>query len=285
MEIAHEGVALDQLYRACLLHDIGKLAIPGFILNNEANDKDWINCFILLPPDEQDEILVNNNIFAADEIRHDPGKMYEFLSRNRKRAVKFVPVKAILDDKQKAFLIENDFDPEKSLGEIMQIHEEKSEQILKKLGFVIEALLAGHHHDCKYKDEALGAKPKSLTALNIAIEIASNLIHFGDVQDALNGDRSYSHKQPMLRIMAFLVDHAESGNTDPALTAHWINDELKKMSPEYLNEIRNMTSKHQHHDYLQQRNEELLLIYDFLSDNLPENHQDHEEQMDSRLAA
>lgn len=278
-EITSEGVELKQFYRSCLFHDIGKLAIPEFILNNATTDGQWVYCFMELPEEEQDKILVENKIIVPDAIRHNLEKLTNFFSDNRIRAVKFIPIKAILDKEQLEVFEKFGLNTDNSLGEIMRVHEKKSEEILSKLGYPVESLLAGNHHNYKHKDKELGEKPASLSSMHISGEISSNLIHLADVQQALNGDRSYHHKQPMLRIMTFLVDDAENGIIDPAIAARWINDELKKMSPEYLNEIRNMKAKHQHHSYLQKRNDELLLIDDFLSNNL------HIEKATERLAA
>lgn len=278
-EITHEGVELKQFYRGCLFHDIGKLAIPEFIINNTTTDAEWVYYFMEILPDDknetdlfskQDEILVENKIIIPDNIRHDLEKMTAFFSKNRIRAVKFVPIKAILTEQQTATLIKLGINPDDSLGKIMRTHEEKSEQILRSLGHVVEGLLAGNHHNYKHADKKMGEKPASLSAMHISTEIASNIIHLADIQQALSGDRSYHHKNPILRILAFLVDDAENGIIDPSIAARWIADELKKINPAYLNEIRNMKAKHQHHSYLQERNEELLIIDDFLVDHLPE---------------
>ena len=269
-EIIHEGVELKQFYRSCLFHDIGKLAIPEFILNNTTTDDEWVYYFTEFSEDEQDQILVENKIIVPDAIRNDLEKLTDFFADNRIRAVKFIPIKAILNKDQIEALEKQGFSPEDSLGEIMRIHEKKSEEILLKLGYVVESLLAGNHHNYNHKDRKLGEKPVSLSTMHISGEISANILHLADIQQALNGDRSYHHKQPMLRIMAFLVDDAENEIIDPTIAARWINDELKKMDPAYLYEIRNMKANHQHHNYLQKRNAELQIIDDFLYDNLPE---------------
>lgn len=268
-EIVHEGVELAQLYRSCLFHDIGKLAIPELILNNKTTDYNWVIGFMMLSEEQQDELLVQNSIIVPDAIRNDPEKMADFFAEKRIRAVKFVPIKAILREDEKQELIKFGINLEDSLGTIMRIHEKKSEEILLKLGYTTEALLAGNHHNYKHTDKKSAGKPVSLSAVHISGEISSNIIHLADVQQALNGDRSYHLKQPALRIMAFLIDDAENGIISPTITARWIDDELKKMSPAYLIEIRNMTASHQHHDYLQKRNIEIKIIDDFLSNNLP----------------
>ncbi len=269
-EIIREGVPLEQLYRACLLHDIGKMAIPEFILNSQATDEDWTRCFMMLDSDEQDEILVKNEIIVPDAVRDDIDEMINFFAKKRIRAVKFVPIKAILTQEQQDSLLSLGINPDNPLRTIMQIHEEKSEEILNSLDYVIESMLAGNHHNYKHVSKKLGEKPSSLSALHISTEIASNILHLGDVQQALNGDRAYHHKQPMLRIMAFLIDDAAKGTVDPTITASWINDELKKMSPAYLAEVKNKKALHQDAKYVQERYDELVDIENFISTILPE---------------
>jgi HD-GYP domain-containing protein (c-di-GMP phosphodiesterase class II) len=269
-EIVHEGVDLNQFYRSCLFHDIGKMAIPEFILNNSTSDNNWVIGFMMLEEDEQDKLLVENEIIVPDAIRNNPDEMKKFFAENRIRAVKFVPIKSVLEPKKIEEMKARDLDPEKSLMEIIRIHEKKSEEILLKIGYVVEALLTGNHHNYQHKDEKLGAKPVSLSAVHISGEISSNLIHLADIQQALSGDRSYHHKQPVLRILTFLIDDAENGVIDKNITSLWIKDELEKMNPAYLNEVRNMKALHQHHDYLKSRHMELELIDEFLQNNLSE---------------
>ena len=270
-EIVHEGVQFEQLYRACLLHDIGKMAIPEFILDSKTTDEDWVRCFMMLDENEQDDILVKNKTIVPDAIRDDVDEMINFFEKNRIRAVKFVPVKAILNEKQIKMLENLGMNSNDPLRTIMQIHEEKSEEILNSLGYVIESMLAGNHHNYKHVSKKLGEKPSSLSAIHISTEIASNILHLGDVQQALNGDRAYHHKQPMLRILAFLIDDAENGTIDPEITAKWIADELKKMSPQYLSEIRSKNASHQDAKYIQERHDELLDIENFILTTLTKN--------------
>lgn len=273
-EIASEGINIEQLFCSALLHDEGKIAIPDFILNSKVTDHEWAIALAMLEDEEKDEIFIkifeDKNFSIPDSARHDPGALAEILEEKRIRAVEYVPIKSILTADQLIELENYGFSGEMPLKKIMEAHEKKSEEILQKLGFVVEAMLAGNHHNYLYKDKKLGEKPASLSALHISIEISSTIIHLADVQHALSGDRTYHHKNPMLRILAFLVDDARKGKILPGLTAAWIRDEMNKMNKGYLEEIRNMSAPHQDPKYLKQRKEELELIEEFLEDNLDE---------------
>lgn len=273
-EIVGEGVTIEQFLWSGLSHDVGKMAIPDFVLNNKTTDHDWAIGLAMLDDEEKDEIFIkifeDKGFAIPDNARHDPNALAQILEEKRIRAVEYVPIKTILTQEQIQKMEEFGIDANLPLKKIMEIHEKKSLEILKEMGFVVEAMLAGNHHNYNYKDKKLGEKPTSLSALHIGIEISSTIIHLADVQHALTGDRSYHHKQPMLRILAFLVDDAQRGKILPGLTAAWIRDELSKMSRAYIEEVRTMSAKHQDQNYLKQRKEELELIEDFLEDNLDE---------------
>ncbi|EKE18528.1 MAG: hypothetical protein ACD_9C00307G0005 [uncultured bacterium] len=274
IEIQQEGATLEQFYRACLFHDVGKMAIPEFILRNETTDHEWAIGLAMLNENEKDEIFIRifdeRGLTITDDIRHDPDALADFFEENRIRAVDFVPIKSILNKQQLEQFEEMGLDPNKPLKKIMELHEKGSEEILKNLGFVIESMLAGNHHNYNHKDKKLGEKPVSLSILHISIEISSTILHLADVQHALNGGRSYHHKQPMLRILAFLIDDAKRGKILPDITALWIKDELSKMNSAYLHEVRTMSASHQDAKYKKQRRMELELIEDFLEENLHE---------------
>lgn len=271
-QIIEEGVTIEQFLWAGLAHDSGKIAIPKFILDSHTTDREWAIGLAMLDEEEKDEIFIkifyDKGFVIPDEAKHEPEKLAEILEEKRIRAVEYVPIKTILTSDEIETMSKIGLDANTPLKKIMAIHEKKSEEVLKNLGFVIEGMLAGHHHDCSYVDKKLGEKPASLSALHIGIEISSTIIHLADVQHAMSGERSYHHKQPKLRILAFLVDDALKGKIMPQITALWLQNELSKMSPGYLNEIRNMDAKHQDPQYLKQRNEELELIEEFILDNL-----------------
>lgn len=271
-QIMEEGVTIEQFLWAGLAHDSGKMAIPKFILDSKTTDREWAVGLAMLDDNEKDELFIkifdDKGFVIPDDAKHDPEKLAEILEEKRIRAVEYVPIKTILTSDQVEEISKIGLDSNLPLKKIMGIHEKKSEEILKTLGFVIEAMLAGHHHNCSYIDKKLGEKPASLSALHIGIEISSTIIHLADVQHAMSGDRSYHHKQPKLRILAFLVDDAEKGKIHPQITALWLKNELSKMSSAYKEEIRNMSAKHQDPHYLKNRKEELELIEEFILDNL-----------------
>ena len=275
IEIQHEGVLLEQFYRACLFHDIGKMAVPEFIITNKFNNNNWITMFMMLPVSQeniepetkkelesksenerqeymnkncQDDILTtylatHRNILPPDDsIRDDIEAMTKYFEKNKIRVVELVPISTILEEDQANILERMGFNTNDSLKSIAAVHEQYSEEMLRKLGFVVEAFLAGNHHSCRHKDPRLGEKPVSITALHInaaIVEAMITILHISDIKHALSGAREYVSKQPMLDLMAAFIDDANEGRIPSKhCTAVCIADELSAISPENKNEIR-----------------------------------------------
>lgn len=271
-EIIHEGVSLDQFYRACLFHDIGKMAVPDFILNSKTNDRKWAMGLAVLEEKEKDEIFVRifdeKGIVIPDNVRDNPEAMADFLEINRIRAVNYVPIKTDLTQDEIIKLNYQGLSEEDSLLEIMAIHERKSEDILKDLGFVIEAFLAGNHHNHHNADKKLGEKPISLSAMHLSIRFASTILHLADMKQALESKRSYHSAHDLLRILAFSVDEAKNNSIDSKLTSIWILDETLKIPSEDLEKVRNMSSPGLDENKLKKQKEDLKAIEEFLGAHL-----------------
>jgi response regulator RpfG family c-di-GMP phosphodiesterase len=58
--IGKEIQDMDVFYRACLFHDIGKIAIPEFILTNKLNDIQWANYLFELTPSETNNSIIKD---------------------------------------------------------------------------------------------------------------------------------------------------------------------------------------------------------------------------------
>jgi len=234
--IEREGVSLEQFYRACLFHDIGKIEIPNFILNNTFTDIDWIEVLCRLVCDEHDKAL-SSTILAKTGI--SPGALSdkEFLRAVLKekhiRAAKFVPIKESLTKEEIRELEARGFSPEMSLGKILEVHEEASERILCDAHYDVEGKLVGQHHNYKRKKMKEVEIPIATSSLCISVSLA-DVMHLADVQQALEQRRSYKTKQSKTRVLAILAEQAQLGYISEYITYLWISDELKEMTPEEL---------------------------------------------------
>jgi len=233
-EIEQEGVILKQFYIACLFHDLGKLSIPKFILNSRVSDEIWTYLFMTeLSPEQQDDILTNHEppIPVPDAYRGDYTKLHEFLNNNKFRAVSFVPTnKAFNNPEELKAFAERGIDGNLPLMKIIEPHEKESKNMLKKLGYGLEALLAGHHHNYESSENQNVETPVSTSALQVMVELSSDIIHTIDVYDAMTSHRSYqSGDFSILDIFSSIIQHAEDGKIKNRwVAATIINEKLKE---------------------------------------------------------
>lgn len=253
-EIEQEGVILKQFYLACLFHDLGKLTIPKFIINSVVSDEVWTYLFMELPPEQQDEILIGYSLPFPDAYRSDHEKLHDFFNQHDFRAVTVVPAnKAFNKQEELEIFAKRGIDSNLPLMKIIEPHEKESKNILKKLGYGLEALLAGHHHNYNPSKNQDIEDPTSTSALQVMVEITSDIIHTIDVYDALISHRAYSAKFSPLQILSSIIHHVEIGRIkNKWVAASIINDNLKKNdSPDFSQEA-----------------QELQLIEKFLKENL-----------------
>lgn len=261
-EIEREGIILKQFYIACLFHDLGKFKIPKFILNSQTSDEVWTSLFMEmlaeLPLEKQDDILIEHKLPIPDKDRGDHSKVHAFFEQRGFRAVTVVPInKAFSTQQQLAALHERKFDENLPLIKIMEPHEKDSKQMLKKLGYGLEAILAGNHHGHDRNEEEQDIEdPISTAAMQVIIELASDIIHTFDVYDALINGRSYLKKQSHLHTLASIVHHTQDGKIKTKwVVASLLNDDLKQIKKEDFS----------------QNSEELEIVKNFIEQNLRNN--------------
>lgn len=225
---AQEGVTPEQFFRACFLHDIGKVEIPNFVINNSVNNEE-MNLYLreLVIAEKDDFVLsklekqTGENI-AIDEI----SDLEEVLHKYNLRSVHFVPVKHILSVEEKKILEERGFNLDSSLMDIIKTHEAFSERILAEFNLPVESNLAGSHHNYHGK-----GSPYELTVdtLKISVDMAE-LIRIADMTEALTASRSYNKKgfsRP--KVLRIILEEVRVGKIDRRIAYLWIDDEIKKL--------------------------------------------------------
>lgn len=237
--ILEEGVDLESFYRACLLHDVGKIRIPKFVLHNPIEDDIWAEHIIKSLKDPKDTLVQEKIIEYGDEkllqdLRdiEDSEEVVNILQEAGLRAVLVVPIKEVLNKDQISKLKNSGISASLSLLEIMRRHEKASYEILHKEGLELEAELAGHHHNYKYNQNKPSDKFKTVSHLNIADKVIS-LIHLADVQHALKSKRSYSSAQSTIKALVILIGDVKKGLIDDDVAHIWIKsefDNIEKMN-------------------------------------------------------
>ena len=229
--IEEEGVDLEVFYRACLFHDIGKIEIPEFILNNKFTDGDWTNslCNIInKTEDDPFKEIAQNYIGVKKHQKIEEDELATLLEERKIRSMWLVPVKEVLTSKESIELEGLGFSSNDSLRKIIESHEEISERILKNSGLEIEAKLAGQHHNYKQKNTNILESPKTTTAMAISLNLA-DVLQLADIQQALeSGSRFYKSSFSELRVLSELIGRAEGGYVDGYITYLWVKDSMEE---------------------------------------------------------
>ncbi len=225
---AQEGVTREQFFRACFLHDIGKVEIPNFVINNSINNEE-MDLYLreLVVSDKDNFVLSKLEKHTGENITIDEiSDLEELLQKYNLRSVHFVPVKHILSAAEKKILTDRGFDLDSSLMDIIKTHEVFSERILAEFNLPIESALAGSHHNYHGK-----GSPYELTidTLQISVDMAE-LIRIADMTEALTASRSYNKKgfsRP--KVLRIILEEVRVGKIDQRIAYLWIDDEIKKL--------------------------------------------------------
>ncbi len=213
--------ALNVFYRACLLHDIGKVNVSYEIITNTASDQD-VAKVLYLHINEYGRVLKDRHL----AIIANPDKLLEALKRKNTRPNGIVRAVDILSPESATILRRRGIDVDnKTLPDIIREHEEQSQKILEALGMAGESWIAGHHHD--YKNE-LKEIPVEIHGVRVLL---AEILHLADVIQAMTGKRGYKKPHTKLGALDILVDQAMHKMVDPNLTALWVRDEMDRVEP------------------------------------------------------
>jgi len=169
--IVDEDVPMEEFYRACLFHDIGKCLIPRSVLNNTFFDEDFDTQFC-------EDVFHGGKTELLSEIeeitgkkfeggQNDDQKLREYLRENHIHTMRYVPAVEVLDEDTMNIVRERfpDIDINKAtLADLIAPHEQGSEEILRSQGFEVASNIAGRHHNYRrwsspgQADQAAGLK-------------------------------------------------------------------------------------------------------------------------------
>ena len=225
---AKEGVLPDQFFRACMLHDIGKVEIPNFILNNTINYQEMdahLNRLVLVEKNQDIIDRLEARTGEKAELNTEE-QLKQFLKKYRLRPIHFVPTKLIFTEAEQEVLVERGFDLDSSLLDIIKTHEGYSEAILAGENLPVESALAGSHHNYHGNGSPY---PITIDSLHLSVDMAE-LIRIADMTEALTASRSYKKaKFPLPKVLKLILDEARVGRVNTEITYLWIEDEIKKL--------------------------------------------------------
>lgn len=227
--IAKEGFIPWDIELACLLHDMGKIALipKELVLNNLLRNDEWHALFesfcqgSLAPEDADAKISKYNAILASHpELREKD----------------ITPLFVGLKPEERERLEASGIDTHLPLGKIIAKHQDISVDIAKRYypeSAVLE--LIGNHHERPFDENE--THPVSQSAVRISSIV--NTLRIADIFDAFHRARPYKAEQAIMTTLAFLIEKAREGFIDDELTSLWIDEELKKFDAKaYLHSLR-----------------------------------------------
>ncbi len=220
-----EKVALGVFYRACLLHDVGKVDIPYDIIANTVSDRE---CAYRLASRKDDPLV--QEAFAKGQISptDDPEELIWSLAANGRRPKDIAPARLLLSPEVADALAKRGVEITKTIAELIRPHEMRSAAILEALGFYEEGRLVARHHN--YQNLPADA-PVAVGTLEVGVDLAE-ILHLADVEQAMMAHRKYQLPATDLDALLTLVAHAERHfirNADVA--AVWVLDDLGRLYP------------------------------------------------------
>ena len=234
-----EGVKMEQLYRSCLLHDIGKISVPKFILDNKLRDNEWGERLLGMIKEDADwekkiPEKYRNDKEVLEQLKQakDAEEIVEKLKDYNLRPVRLVPVKNGLRAEEIAKLEKMGISSDSTLMDIIARHEKASQDILKNQGLEVEAELAGHHHaPSKEKEiESILTIANRVSNREEMEKVISGWLHLADVREAmLSAKRGYKSSESKISTLGAFVRDAKEGLVNPAMVRLWIKDDLGQM--------------------------------------------------------
>ena len=258
--IQHEGVSLHQFLRAALFHDIGKVAIPREVINNDFTDSDMDALLLRMAHNGR-----AGEIFSLIGCEHDRDfRDEDVLAKMHSagyRAVDLVPIDEAFPQDQYPEIINaidaRGFSRKQTLKSIIQHHESETANILGDDTVVAD--LAGHHHNYAHERSK---RRISIDTLKMSTKIDEfalmHLLTIADETDALRSARSYKEGLSDLDILAELIHDAETGHLNKAIVYLWISNEY----PEYQAKKDPVNPQESEHD-----TEKIRIIESFLAES------------------
>lgn len=256
--IREEGlVSLQQFYRACLLHDIGKVEVPYCIIASEITHNEWAEMLVqadrrnpeqklLETALEQAGISIPQDVSQKPEGEIRDAYLLELLKKNKVRCEKYVPIEEAVGNPilgGHAFSEKNMADLESRnipgisrkspLFDVAKIHEKNSFDILSRvMKLEKEAALAGAHHDYDGSHARMIEKYLyTVSSFHISAMLAE-FLSLPDMFQAITSKRTYKSAETQLEALNDLADAVNAKN-NPNLffVAYvWIGSDLKLLN-------------------------------------------------------
>lgn len=216
--IKKEGFVPWDIELACLLHDMGKIALmpKDLILNNVLKNNQWHELFEgfcegnFEPKEAAEKISTYNDTLATHpELREKD----------------ITPLFITLTEPERKRLEATGIDTTLPLGKIIEKHQDISVDIVKRY-YPESAMLEliGNHHERPLDED----EPHPISQSAVRVSSIVDALRIADIYDAFHRARPYKGENAIMLTLAFLTEKAEDGFIDKTLTTLWIEAELKK---------------------------------------------------------
>jgi len=272
-KIKEEGmVSLEQFYRACLLHDIGKVEVPHFIITSGIEHAEWAEMLVTMNkrnPEEKllENILAQANVTIPPDVSMRPAGnekdalLVELLKDNHVRCEKYVPIEEavgnpLLGDRALTERNVTDLESRNLAGltrksplfDIIKIHEPQSATILREDFKPINpedaqnlekiAKLVGSHHDYDGSHAKLIENfPITISSFRVSVML-SEIISFADMFQAIKSKRTYKSAENELEALWDVSRSVDEKNNQSLYFVAYliISNELKSLETFFPNE-------------------------------------------------
>ena len=229
-----EGNALEVVYRSLLLHDMGKIAVPVFILDDTHTDANWASLgeeHCLQHSEGKQGICYEAKLEEAKET--NPSARYKDVVPI-KYGYKLEPEKIEIINKFGGNLPkgyeEYAYTSDAPLGKIVEIHPAISAAVLESAGKHIEAQIVREHHASEASPEQK-KYPTASGALFFSKSLAS-VVHAADFMDALLSPRSYKGALGLFLTLSKLSEEAVNKTLPKELADLWIDADIDQFRNE-----------------------------------------------------
>ncbi len=231
-----EDHEMEDIYFAAITHDIGKICLPEFLINNTLKKNDWNDLLLGMIRNGELDDITKKKLGVEDFDNYTDTQIIEILEAKNLRAKDFVPVEKGISSDEKKQLETLGFSGKEPFMEIMNEHEKYSGTIHAQKGLSsTEKLVGQHHHNGNGNDTVLPS-PKHLDTSNDI----STILHLADFEQALKSKRSYKGPFSDLKILQKLIEEAEGkypGQTTPYLWIKGKRDAFLKEGPRDLKSL------------------------------------------------
>lgn len=228
-----EGLSVETVLRACLLHDCGKMCLEKRVLNDAHTDGEWNMAY--------EKFCLQT--YGQDGAQAAIAELDAYLGTHPgNRAIHKVPFEALafLGETEQQLvgeLVAKGVDVSLPLATLIESHQERSGDTLAFADRAdpAVALVANHHPKRPITEEEYPAG-LSVVRMGMAVSeklnLAVDIIRLSDIFDAYHSPRAYKPGHPNLATLEYLMREADRGNIDASDATEWVKDSVAHLERE-----------------------------------------------------